>query len=410
MQYVIVGGSIAATTAINVIRVNRPDAKIQVVADEAVPFYYRALIPFLLDKSRTVDQILFTEQPTDDKRVRFHHDRCIGVNSTQKVIHLDSGNSGNTLPYDKLLLAAGSSSLRPDIPGVGSTGVYTLRNMDEALNVRDALASGECRQAVVVGGALAGIKMAEALQRTGVHVTVVEQLPSILPFIADPETAQRMSQKLEQKGMKIHTNDSAEEILATDGKAAGVRLVSGKIIPADLVLLMVGVRPNVEFLAGSGVDTDLAVLTDQEMQTSVPDIYAAGDMVQIHDAVTGEDVVSALWGNAVHMGRTAGCNMSGIKAVVPPLLSSLNSTEIAGLPIISAGLIHPQSEQYTVYAEAHGESYRKLIFDQDRLVGMIFLGDITKAGVYINLIRNRIALGGRKDALIREVMSVLGTL
>ncbi|MCI5134628.1 MAG: hypothetical protein D3920_06055, partial [Candidatus Electrothrix sp. AW2] len=169
-------------------------------------------------------------------------------------------------------------------------------------------------------------------------------------------------------------------------------------------------RPNVEFLAGSGVDTDLAVLTNQEMQTSVPDIYAAGDMVQIHDAVTGEDVISGLWGNAVHMGRTAGFNMSGIKAVVPPFLSSFNSTEIAGLPIISAGLIHPQSEQYTVYTEAQGENYRKLIFDKDRLVGMIFLGDITKAGVYINLIRNRIALGERKDALIRKVMSVLSTL
>ncbi|MCI5196293.1 MAG: NAD(P)/FAD-dependent oxidoreductase [Candidatus Electrothrix sp. AW5] len=405
MQYVIVGGSIAAITALNVIRANRPDAKMQMVADEAVPFYYRALIPFLLDKSRTVDEILFTEQPTDDKRVKFHHDRCVGVDSTQKVIRLESGNP---LPYDKLLLAAGSSSVRPDIPGVGSTGVYTLRNMDEALKVRDALEG--CGKAVVVGGALAGIKMAESLQRTGVHVTVVEQFLRILPFIADTETAQRMSQKLGQEGMAIHTNDSAAEILATDGKATGVRLVSGKTIPADLVLLMVGVRPNVEFLAGSGVDTDLAVLTDQEMQTSVPDIYAAGDMVQIHDAVTGEDVISGLWGNAVHMGRTAGFNMSGIKAVVPPFLSSFNSTEIAGLPIISAGLIHPQSEQYTVYTEAQGENYRKLIFDKDRLVGMIFLGDITKAGVYINLIRNRIALGERKDALIREVMSFLSTL
>ncbi|MCI5129878.1 MAG: hypothetical protein D3907_15655, partial [Candidatus Electrothrix sp. AUS3] len=86
MQYVIVGGSIAAITALNVIRANRPDAKMQMVADEAVPFYYRALIPFLLDKSRTVDEILFTEQPTDDKRVKFHHDRCVGVDSTQKVI------------------------------------------------------------------------------------------------------------------------------------------------------------------------------------------------------------------------------------------------------------------------------------------------------------------------------------
>jgi nitrite reductase (NADH) large subunit len=400
MKYVIVGGSIAATTALNVIRANSPDAEIQVVADEAVPFYYRALIPFLLDKSRRVDEILFTEQPTDDERVQFHHDRCIGVDPKKKVISLASGG---TLPYDKLLLAAGSSSLTPDIAGIGSEGVFNLRNMDEALKVREYLK--ECKNAVVVGGALAGIKMAEALHRTGVQVTVIEQLPHILPLITDTETAHRMSQKLRQEGIEILTQDSVEKILATEGTATGVRLASGKTVAADLVLLMVGVQPNVEFLADSGIAVDQAVLTDREMQTSVPDIYAAGDMVQFHDAVIGKDVVSALWGNAVHMGRTAGFNMSGIKAFVPPLLSSLNSTEIAGLPIISAGLLHTQSDQYAVYAEAQGENYRKLIFDQDCLVGMIFLGDVNRAGVYTNLIRNRIPLGDRRNALIHEVMT-----
>jgi NAD(P)H-nitrite reductase large subunit len=247
--------------------------------------------------------------------------------------------------------------------------------------------------------------MAEALKRTGVHLTVVEQRSHILPFIADTETARRMSKRLCEQGMNIHSNDSAKEILAPDGQATGVRLASGKTIPADLVLLMAGVRPNVEFLADSGVDIDQAVLTDREMQTSMVDIYAAGDMVQFHDAVIGQDVVSALWGNAVHMGRTAGFIMSGIKALVPPLLSSLNSTEIGGLPIISAGLLHTDASQHTVYTEAQGENYRKLIFEQDRLVGMIFLGNVNKAGVYTNLIRNRIPLGQRRDRLIREVMA-----
>jgi NAD(P)H-nitrite reductase large subunit len=402
MQYVIVGGSIAAASALQVIRTNRPNAKIQVIADEAMPFYYRALIPFLLDNSRTVNEILFTEQPTNDEHVHVHHDRCIGVDPSQKVIGVASGKS---FSYDKLLLAAGSSSLTPDIPGVASQGVFTLRNLDEALKVRDALK--ECKKTVVVGGALAGIKMAEALQNTGVQVTVVEQRSHILPFIADKETAQRLEEKLCQSGMEIHTHDSAEEILEANNKTTGVRLASGKIVPADLVLLMVGVQPNVEFLANSGIDIDLAVLTNQRMETSVPDIYAAGDIVQIYDAVIDKNMVSALWGNAVHMGRTAGFNMSGIQALVPPLLSSLNSTEIAGLPIISAGLVHPHSSQNTVYTDGRGENYRKLIFDQDSLVGMIFIGDVNRAGVYTNLIRNRIPLGTRKDELIREVLSVL---
>lgn len=405
MKYLIIGGSIAAATAVNVIRANRPQAEIQIIADEAMPFYYRALIPFLLDGSRTVEDILFTEQPAEDERVQFRHDRCIGVDPRQGIIRLASGRS---LSYNKLLLASGSSSLIPDIPGIDCHGVFTLRNMDEAFMVRDYLKG--CRTAVVVGGALAGIKMAEALHRTGVEVAVVERLPHILPFIADTETADRMSRRLCETGLEIHTDDSAEEILvADDGRARAVRLASGKRVAADLVLLMVGVQPNVEFLAGSGIDIDLAVLTDREMQTSVPDIYAAGDMVQIHDPVLGKDVVSALWGNAVHMGRTAGFNMSGIKAFVPPLLSSFNSTEIAGLPVISAGLLHTQapSQRYAVYTEARGENYRKLVFEQDRLAGMIFVGNINRAGVYTNLVRNRIPLGKRRDTVIREIMEAI---
>ncbi len=184
-----------------------------------------------------MDEILFTEQPTDDERVQFHHDRCIGVDPKNKIIGLASGG---TLPYDKLLLAAGSSSLTPDIAGVDSEGVFTLRYMEETLKVREYLK--DCKNAAVIGGALAGIKMAEALQRTGVQVSVVEQLPHILPFIADTETAQRMSEKLRQEGIEVLTQDSAEEILVTKGKATGVRLASGKTVPADLVLLMTGVQ------------------------------------------------------------------------------------------------------------------------------------------------------------------------
>ncbi|MCI5132760.1 MAG: hypothetical protein D3904_14885 [Candidatus Electrothrix sp. EH2] len=252
--------------------------------------------------------------------------------------------------------------------------------------------------------------MGEPFNHSHFHTCTVQGFSH---FDAGQSTADRMSRRLCATGMEIHTDDSAEEILVTDdGRAKAVRLASGKRVAADMVLLMVGVQPNVEFLAGSGIAVDQAVLTDREMRTSVPDIYAAGDMVQIHDPVLDKDVVSALWGNAVHMGRTAGFNMSGIKAFVPPLLSSFNSTEIAGLPIISAGLLHRQSKQsasgrYAVYTEARGENYRKLVFEQDRLAGMIFVGNINRAGVYTNLIRNRIPLGERRDAVIREIMEAI---
>ncbi len=399
MKYVIVGGSIAAATGLGVIRANRPEAEIQVVADEAVPFYYRALIPYLIDDSRKVEEILFTEQPASFNGVSLRQDQCVSVDPEQRLVNLKSGEE---LAYDKLLLAVGSLPILPDIPGLDSEGVFTLRNMDDALKVRDYLKG--CKSAAVIGGSLAGIKVAEALMRTELDVTVVEQRPHILPHIADVAVAEQFTRRLRQREFALLMEDPAQEILSSGGRATGVRLASGKTVTADLVVLMVGVRPNIDFLAGSGIEVRQAVVTDKKMRTSAPDIYAVGDMTQFYDPVVKKDMVSALWGNAVHMGRVAGFNMSGIEAFAPPLLSCLNSTEIAGLPIISAGLLHTKSEQYTVYTETQGENYRKLIFDEDRLIGMLFLGNISRAGVYTNLIRNRLSLGSRRDTLVREVM------
>ncbi|MCI5225045.1 MAG: hypothetical protein D3924_20855, partial [Candidatus Electrothrix sp. AR4] len=248
----------------------------------------------------------------------------------------------------------------------------------------------------------------EALLRTELEVTVVEQRPHILPHIADAAVADTITQRLRQRGVDLLIEDPAQEIISSGGRATGVRLASGKTVAADLVVLMVGVRPNINFLAESGIEMQQGILTDRMMRTSAPDVYAVGDMVQFYDPVIKKDMVSALWGNAVHMGRVAGFNMSGIEAYAPPLLSCLNSTEIADLPIISAGLLHTRSEQYAIYTETQGENYRKLIFDEDRLIGMIFLGNVHRAGIYTNLIRNRIPLGDRRNTLIREVMGEIG--
>ncbi|MCI5210344.1 MAG: hypothetical protein D3910_16485 [Candidatus Electrothrix sp. ATG2] len=140
------------------------------------------------------------------------------------------------------------------------------------------------------------------------------------------------------------------------------------------------------------------------MRTSVPDIYAAGDLVRFTDQATGEEALSGLWSNAVHTGSVAGDSMSGGRSEMPPLLSVMNSTEIAGLPLVSAGLLDDPEGQYTLVAESAGENYRKLLFDGDRLIGLLFLGKIDRAGVYVNMIRNRLPLSGRRDAVIREVI------
>ncbi|CAK8711096.1 hypothetical protein GCAAIG_00350 [Candidatus Electronema halotolerans] len=401
MEYVIVGGSVAAASALAAIRQNRPRAEIRVVADEAVPFYYRPLIPYLLDGSRTADEILFAEQPSATDGAELIHNRCVALDPAQQRIRLQSGRD---VTYSKLLLAAGGAPimLLGDLDGVEHQGVFTLRSMDDAIKIRDFLPG--CRTAAVIGGGLVGIKAAEALAKIGLAVTVIEQKEQILPLRADHVAAAAIAARLIEKGVTVLTGQVPQTITASAGRADGVRLADGRTVTADLVILAVGIRPKIDFLAQSGIAIERGVLVDSRMQTSLPNIYAAGDLVQFTDQAAGGEEVSALWSNAVHTGRIAGSNMSGGRAVAPPMLSVMNSTEIAGLPLISAGQLDDPAGECAVFAESCGDSYRKLLFAEERLVGLLFLGNVDRAGVYVNMIRNRMPLQGRRGELVREVM------
>lgn len=401
MDYVIVGGSVAAASGLAAIRRNKPAAEIRVVADEPVPFYYRPLIPFLLDGSRTADEILFAEHPPTAWGAELLHDQCVGIEPEKHTVRL---RSGKELGYGKLLLAAGGAPmlLLNRLAGADSEGVFTLRSLDDAIKIRKYLPN--CTTAAVIGGGLVGIKAAEALLRAGLAVTVIEQQEHIMPLRADAFAADAIAARLREKGMTILTNESPQEIMASAGRVRGVRLASGGIAVADMVVLAVGVRPNTDFLQSAGLKIEHGVVVDRQLRTSVPDIYAAGDLIQFVDQADGRAAVSGLWSNAVHSGRVAGCCMSGGKAALPPMLAVMNSTEIAGLPLLSAGMIDDREGRCAVFTEAYGDTYRKLIFEQDRLTGMIFLGKAERAGVYANLIRNRMPLGKGRDAFIREVM------
>lgn len=401
MEYVIVGGSVAAASALAALRRNKPQAEIRVIADEPVPFYYRPLIPFLLDGSRTAEEILFAEHPPTAWGAELLHDQCVGIEPKKHTVRL---RSGKELGYGKLLLAAGGAPvlLLNRLAGADSEGVFTLRSLDDAVKIRNYLPN--CQAAAVIGGGLVGIKAAEALLRAGLAVTVIEQQEHILPLRADAFAADAVAARLRQKGMTILTNESPLEIMAPAGRVSGVRLAFGGTAAADMVVLAVGVQPNTDFLQGAGLEIERGVVVDRQMRTSVPDIYAAGDLIQFVDQADGSKTVSGLWSNAVHSGRVAGCCMSGGQAALPPLLSVMNSTEIAGLPLLSAGLINDPEKRYTAFTETCGDNYRKLLFDQDRLIGMIFLGKAERVGVYANLIRNRMLLGGKRDAFVRDVM------
>jgi NAD(P)H-nitrite reductase large subunit len=403
MEYLIVGGSAAAAAGAAAIRRNRPQARIGIVADEPMPFYYRPLIPFLIDGSRAAEEILFAEDPPAALGAELLHDQCVGIEPKRHAVRL---RSGKELRYGRLLLAAGGAPTQmPHLAGTESEGVFTLRSLDDAVKIRRHLPG--CRSAAVIGGGLVGIKAAEALLRAGLAVTVVEQKEHILPLRADAFAAEAVAGRLRAKGMKILTGETPAALLAAAGKVSGLRLVSGKIVAADMAVLAAGVQPNTDFLQGAGLEIERGVVVDKQMRASVPDIWAAGDLIQFIDQADGSTAVSGLWGNAVQSGRAAGDCMSGGRAALPPLLSVMNSTEIAGLPLLSAGVLDDGGGRFTVFAESCGDNCRKLLFEQDRLAGMIFLGSTERAGVYANLIRSRTPLGDRRESVLRQAMDEL---
>jgi len=236
---------------------------------------------------------------------------AIAIDPARKTVTVRSVVSGRTedLPYDKLMLATGALPIRPRIPGFDLENVTTLHNIDDALFIKHKVKSGEVRQAIIIGGGLIGIETAEAFALAGIKVTVVEMLPHILPFL-DPEMSLIVRNHMLQKGAQIRTGVTAEEIVGK-GKASGVRLNTGEVLPADLVVVSIGVRPNSELAEQAGLKLGVkgAICVNRFMQTSNPDIYAAGDCVEVTDLVTYNKIHWPMGDAANLQGRVAAQNM-----------------------------------------------------------------------------------------------------
>lgn len=390
MQYVIVGGGIAAASAIKSIRATDLQGTIMVVCREK-PFYYRPMIPLIIDGSISEADITFPDDFATVQGVEVVSDQAISLTPGKKKLMLASGNMLN---YEKILIATGSRPLIPNIPGIENA--FTLRTLEDAHKIREAAVGA--KKAAILGAGLVGIKAALALSKQGLQATIIEELPQILYPRLDQKGAAIVQARLEQKGIRVITNDSFSAVLST-----GAKLTSGAAVDADMVILAAGTCPNTEWLDGSGVNLEQAVVVDENMKTSVEDCYAAGDVVQGLELLEQRPVVSALWTHAVDMGKAAGVNMAGGKRRYPGLLSVMNATEIEGIPMISAGAVADESGE--VLAANEHDSYRKLIFRDDRLIGAIFMGRITRAGTYVNLIKNQLPLGKLKDKALKGKLS-----
>ncbi len=225
--------------------------------------------------------------------------------------------------YDALVLATGARPVVPPIPGVEAANVFTLRTIPDADAIIQSAARAEARSAVVVGGGLIGLEMAEALLARGLQVTIIEKMDQVLAPL-DQEMALPVQKHLEEKGVRVLTGEGVEGFEVSSGAVTGVRTQGGAVLPADLVLLSVGVRPDVDLAQAAGVKLGPtgAIATGDRMQTNLEDIYAAGDCAESRNRVTGEAVWAPLGSVANRHGRTAGANAAGAEARFGGVLGS----------------------------------------------------------------------------------------
>jgi nitrite reductase (NADH) large subunit len=395
MRYVIVGGSAAGMAAAQSIRELDADGSIVVLSAEPDPPYFRPLIPYLIDGRKSAEEMhLAGRGPYTAPGI--HVRLNAAVTSVDPATRTVVVNGVEPLTYDRLLLATGSRpAIPPTIQGTDTPGVFALRTLADARAM--AVRAEMAREAVLAGGGLLNLKAAFSLLERGLKVTMVVTSPEVLSQIMEPDGAVLIRDALERAGLRIVTGRSVDRVLGGSGGVSGALLDNGEEVPCQILCIGKGVQPNVEFLAGSGIRVDRGVVVDRFTAGSLPGIYAAGDVAVTYDPITGMPMMTALWTNAVEMGRCAGRNMAGYPTAYTGTFGILNATQVAEVPFVSMGIVHTAGGEYETHVVRTPASYRKMVFTPDegatRLLGVVLVGDIGSAGLYRQMIREGMPAG-----------------
>ncbi|GAV21973.1 NAD(P)/FAD-dependent oxidoreductase [Carboxydothermus pertinax] len=378
MKYLIIGNSAAGVFAAENLRKLDPTGEITILTDEPYEVYGRCLTSYFIAGDIGEEQIYI--RPRD-----FYEKNRIKLKRQEKVIKIDFGEkkvftAKNFYPYDRLLIASGAKAKKLSLPGSNLPGIFNLRTLEDAKSIIDC--SQKAEQAVIIGGGLVSLKGAYGLLKRGIKVTVVVASPQILSQVLDETAAELVQQNLEKKGMKILLEEDVLEFLGED-KVLEVKLLSGKTLKADLVLVGKGVTPNVEFLPEAEKFAE-GLPVDQYLRTPWEDVWAAGDVAKTYDIAYGKPRVNALWPIAAEQGKIAAMNMVGQNYVYQGSIS-MNSLEFFGFSTIAAGITR-RDEGYTVIKKRQGANYLKLVMDGAKLKGYILSGEVRGAGRLTQLI------------------------
>jgi len=426
-KIVIIGGVAAGPKAACHAKRLIPDAEITILDQDSLISYGGCGIPYYVsgdvsdeDELRKTSFHMTRDVPFFEKAKGVHvriNTRAIKINRNDKVVDVVNVVSGekDSVPYDKLVISTGSQPFVLPIPGADLDGVYTISDLHKAISIKQGLATGKIVKAVVIGGGAIGLEMAEAFADLwGVETSVIEFMPQLLPRIIDPPFAQMVKHHMEKHGVSIYTSEGAQALEGDEnGKVCGV-VTPNRTIETDIVVMAAGVRARSELAKEAGLDVSpFGIVTNNRMQTSDPNIYAAGDCVESTNLITGKKMLAPMGSIANREGRIVGDNLAGIPNTFPGVIGSfimkafescigatglsLESAKAEGFDA-DAAITAPSDRAHFFPTEA--KMPLQLVFDRKdrRVLGVQAFGDMNDAVMArINAAAALISKGGTID-------------
>lgn len=405
-DFLLIGNSTAAVGAVEAIRSLDKTSSIGIIAHETEHTYSRPLITYYVSGK-------VTEENTYYRPLCFYETYNVDVILGKQVVlvnnrdHTVTLDDGSVVEYSKLLLAAGGGPIKPPVPGLDRPGVFYMNTMEDAKRAKGWLS--HTQKTVVIGGGLTGLKTAEAMAYMGHDVTVVEMADRVLAMNLDPIASGLVREAMERHGVEILTGVQVTGIEGSEDSndVASVVLNTGEHIACETVFMTVGVKPRTEIAQGSEIKINRGILVDRFMETNVPGIYAAGDIAEAYDPLTGSNRVLPILPNAYIGGRVAGLNMTG-KETTYNIGMSVNSVSFFGEPFMSAGLAtQPEEDGYKIFISLEKSNYRRIVVKDNKLMGLIVTGDVERAGLMTGMMRSGIPVNDMIDKLLHGHLGLI---
>jgi NAD(P)H-nitrite reductase large subunit len=396
MKIVIIGAGPAGVTAAETLRQYDDESDIVMLSSEPHPPYSPPAMVEYFKTGRAV-HLWKGEDFPDRLGIDYRQGvEAVGVDAENQVVRLASGK---IVPYDRLVIASGGRLYAAKLEEF-KPGVYNFKSLTAAEELLGRVRKKEATTALVIGAGFIGVEIALLLKEMGLDVTQLVR-SRVMRRMLDPETSEMVLETIKERGIETRRGDDADAVaFAGEPRAEAVEVRSGAVVSADLLVAATGLRPNIEFLEGSGIETKWGVLVDDHLRTSDPNIYAAGDVAETFDRFTGERYVHAIFPNAVNQAKVAAYNLLGWDLPYEGS-DSMNSLKHLGLPVMAVGRM--EGEELRVRRNG---VLRKIYVQDNRIAGFRLTGDVSGAGIYRSLMNKQVDVGPFKHRLLEPTFGM----